>query len=113
MLNLHICKHPMGDTGGKNLQKLTINFQLTWNKNYFFYEFYEKPLYSKIAHGFIFAPKPFLLTFKFAISLYLMYKTGHGRKNLLPVKAGCEIIVKMIQSVIIFTSENQVSIVQH
>ena len=47
------------------------------------------PLYSKIAHGFIFAPKPFLLTFKFAISLYLMYKTGHGSKNLLPVEAGC------------------------
>ena len=46
------------------------------------------PLYSKIAHGFIFAPKPFLLTFKFAISLYLMYKTGHGSKNLLPVEAG-------------------------
>ena len=79
----------MGDTGGKNLQKLTINFQLTWNKNYFFYKFGEKPHYSKIAHGFIFAPKPFLLTFKFAISLYLMYKTGHGSKNLLPVEAGC------------------------
>ena len=30
------------------------------------------PINSKIAHGFIFAPKPFLLTFKFAISLYLM-----------------------------------------
>ena len=59
------------------------------NKNYLFYEFYEKPHYSKIAHGFVFAPKPFLLTFKFAISLYLMYKTGHGSKNLLPVEAGC------------------------
>ena len=47
------------------------------------------PLYSKIAHGFILAPKPFLLTFKFAISLYLMYKTGHGSKNLFPVEAGC------------------------
>ena len=90
MLNLDICKHPMGDTGGKNLQKLTINFQLTWNKNDFFYKFYEKPHYSKIAHGFVFAPKPFLLTFKFAISLYLMYKTGHGSKNLLPVEAGCD-----------------------
>ena len=40
-----------------------------------------KPHYSKIAHGFVFAPKPVLLTFKFAISLYLMYKTGHGSKT--------------------------------
>ena len=49
------------------------------------------PINSKIAHGFIFAPKPFLLTFKFAISLYLMYKTGHGSKNLFPVEAGCDV----------------------
>ena len=39
------------------------------------------PINSKIAHGFIFAPKPFLLTFKFATSLDLMYKTGHGSKT--------------------------------
>ena len=79
-----MCKHPMGGRGAKTYNKLSINLKL----KLFFYKFYANPLYSKIAHGFIFAPKPFLLTFKFAISLYLMYKTGHGSKNLLPVEAG-------------------------